>query len=140
MKEYKQVPVSEAVAIGDKYDKHAVVIMTLDMEHRRVHATTAGKGTELQNEAHEFGQLFMHIMGGDLSKKKEFQDNREKWLIWSMEHNGWWNWNSRGYTQDRKAAGRYSFDEAKKIVQRANEYCLEAPNEAMILDTYPNDK
>jgi hypothetical protein len=42
------------------------------------------------------------------------------WLVWSLEHNGWWRENSKGYCSDIKAAGRYSFEEASKIVVGAN--------------------
>lgn len=36
-------------------------------------------------------------------------------LIWSNEHNAWWRPNSRGYTDFAKAAGVYSFEEARGI-------------------------
>lgn len=57
----------------------------------------------------------------------------QKWLIWSIEHNAWWAPNSRGYTPYRSAAGKYSYEEALKIVEGANIGELNIPNEAMII-------
>jgi hypothetical protein len=55
------------------------------------------------------------------------------YLIWSIEHEAWWKPNKCGYTFDRDEAGRYPFDEAKKIVGTANQYRGDkAPNEAMV--------
>ena len=59
--------------------------------------------------------------------------NKESlWLIWSIEHNGWWCPMSRGYTEQRRNAGIYSFEEACKIVKDANIGENNVPNEAMI--------
>lgn len=41
-------------------------------------------------------------------------------VIWSYEHNGWWKPDSWGYTNDLRRAGRYTLDEAKKILEGAN--------------------
>lgn len=56
----------------------------------------------------------------------------DAWLIWSLEHEGWWapDWN--GYVEKRKDAGLYSFDEACKIIKGANIGDHDVPNEAMI--------
>ncbi len=56
------------------------------------------------------------------------------WLIWSIEHEGWWGPNMSGYTQDRALAGRYTFEGAQAIVREANEHRPPdaAPNEAMV--------
>lgn len=57
------------------------------------------------------------------------------WLIWSIEHNGWWKPAQFGYTQKKDEAGRYSFEQARKIVASANEFRgSKPPNEAMIED------
>jgi hypothetical protein len=37
-------------------------------------------------------------------------------VIWSWEHVGWWRPNHCGYTEELNDAGRYSFEEASKIV------------------------
>lgn len=56
-----------------------------------------------------------------------------EWYVWSMEHNAWWKAAWGGYTQDKKEAGIYSYEEAMKIVREANEHRGEKPpNEAMI--------
>ena len=58
---------------------------------------------------------------------------KNNWLIWSFERGAWWKPASRGYTQDKNEAGRYSFDKAKRIVTDANVCNLE---EAMIEEDY----
>lgn len=61
-----------------------------------------------------------------------------KWLIWSNEHNSWWAPSRRGYVNDVRFAGRYSFEEAVEIVRsanilvRTNRTCV--PNEAMVME------
>lgn len=57
-----------------------------------------------------------------------------RWLIWSLEHNGWWKPNNCGYTQSIKEAGRYSYPEAREILQGANYGKFDIPNEAMVPD------
>jgi len=39
-----------------------------------------------------------------------------KYLIWSYEHNAWWASNRYGYAPEFEDAGRYSAEEAGKIV------------------------
>jgi hypothetical protein len=43
-----------------------------------------------------------------------------RFLIWSIEHGGWWGPARRGYVQDPRDAGRYARDEAEDIVTDAN--------------------
>lgn len=57
-----------------------------------------------------------------------------EWLIWSMEHDGWWKPNRNGYTEYLSEAGRYSFEDALDIVASANMHCINQPKEAMIFD------
>lgn len=38
------------------------------------------------------------------------------YVIWSYEHNAWWAPNERGYTEDLERAGRYSAEDAGRIV------------------------
>lgn len=59
---------------------------------------------------------------------------QRKWLIYSLEHSLWWKAKSHGYTPRRIEAGKYSFNEAKEIVDGANQFIADghAPNEAMI--------
>jgi hypothetical protein len=40
-----------------------------------------------------------------------------KYLIWSIDHGGWWKPNRRGYTKNRSSAGLYSMQEAKAICE-----------------------
>jgi hypothetical protein len=56
----------------------------------------------------------------------------KRWLIWSLEHDAWWNPNSMGYTQERSKAGRYDLNEALVIVHNANFRCGNKPNEALV--------
>ena len=57
-----------------------------------------------------------------------------KWLIWSIEHNAWWRAAWQGYTEDKRDAGKYSFEEACAIVKggNINTNKTHKPNEAMI--------
>ena len=55
------------------------------------------------------------------------------WLIWSIEHKGWWKPEFAGYTNQRAMAGRYSYAAAVNIVRDANIGKHNIPNEAMIL-------
>lgn len=57
----------------------------------------------------------------------------QEWLIWSIEHNAWWRWNECGYTPFKMGAGRYTYEDALRIVENANKHCTDTPNEAMIL-------
>lgn len=56
------------------------------------------------------------------------------WYIWSFEHGGWWRPSWNGYTEKLEYAGKYSFEEALKIVRSANIHLgkHELPNEAML--------
>ena len=45
---------------------------------------------------------------------------RPKFLIWSIEHDGWWRPGRCGYTIHLAEAGRYSREEAAAIVEDAN--------------------
>jgi hypothetical protein len=70
----------------------------------------------------------------------------EQYIIWSIEHDGWWAPNKRGYVEKLANAGLYSYEEAFEIVRGAN-YCLQlekppkfdkymnTPHEAMIFVT-----
>ncbi len=63
----------------------------------------------------------------------ESSPDRTSWLIWSNEHGRWWAASEQGYTNQRSAAGRYSFADAVRIVEKANQYCDDlAPNESMV--------
>ena len=43
-----------------------------------------------------------------------------EWLIWSIEHQGWWAANRCGYTRKVQDAGVYSRDAALEIVRHSN--------------------
>lgn len=43
------------------------------------------------------------------------------YLIWSNEHNAWWNPNSAGYTNSSSAAGRYTREKALAICRQARD-------------------
>ena len=59
------------------------------------------------------------------------------WLIYSMEHSAYWKPSHNGYTKSRSAAGRYTEEEEKEIVDGANMFKKDTdePNEAMIFDS-----
>lgn len=71
---------------------------------------------------------------------------KTKWIIWSIEHDGWWKTSNNGYTNEIKGAGIYSYEGALNIVDGANYHMtlpkrpkfdkdLNTPYEAMILVT-----
>lgn len=43
-----------------------------------------------------------------------------EYLIWSIEHGAWWRPEHFGYTLRLYEAGRYSREEAERIVTKAN--------------------
>lgn len=64
-----------------------------------------------------------------------------KWLVWSNEHRAYWGPGHSGYVEKRSEAGRYTYEEAVKIVYGANRYRKDEdfPFEAMILDEEPDN-
>lgn len=56
----------------------------------------------------------------------------KQYLIWSIEHQGWWLPNERGYTQNRDRAGIYSSKRAHEIVESANINLKDIPNESLV--------
>lgn len=57
------------------------------------------------------------------------------WLIYSLEHNGWWAPKETGYTPNIEEAGLYKYERACEIVENANKHLSTnvPPNEAMIM-------
>lgn len=47
-------------------------------------------------------------------------DDRDQFVIWSIEHHAWWRPWAMGYCETLAEAGRYSRQEAAQIVERAN--------------------
>ena len=64
--------------------------------------------------------------------------NAPQYLIWSLEHTGWWRPGGIGYTVSRDIAGRFSLDEATAIVNKGNQYIdgRKAPMEAIVPDLW----
>jgi hypothetical protein len=55
-------------------------------------------------------------------EKEALSSVQQHWLVWSIEHNAWWDADRCGYTKDRAKAGRYSFNDATFICLNANQY------------------
>lgn len=54
------------------------------------------------------------------------------WLIWSVEHRGYWKPGSNGYTEDIQQAGIFDFSEALRICDNANTFSSQCyPSELM---------
>lgn len=70
--------------------------------------------------------------------KAEKQGGHDLWLVWSNEHRGWWSPGRVGYVQSRKAAGRYTYDDALEIVRSANAHRGDDdfPFETMVKDEH----
>lgn len=43
----------------------------------------------------------------------------EKYLVWSNQHGAWWGPNERGYTTVYEFAGRYTKEQAERIVNKS---------------------
>jgi hypothetical protein len=78
------------------------------------------------------------------------EPTKRKWLVWSIEHDGWWRQKHDGYTGLLADAGRFSFEEALEICTPANysltlpqpkkfDKYLNTPHEAMVLEPIPNE-
>lgn len=60
---------------------------------------------------------------------------RTKYLIYSVENQGWWRANSFGYTEHKSEAGRFDYEEAAQIVRNANMFCdKNNPKEVIYID------
>lgn len=60
-----------------------------------------------------------------------------KWLIWCHDRQMWWAPQQNGYTRNVERAGRYSFAEAKDLVETAHLGCdlkRYQPRESMLPD------
>lgn len=57
----------------------------------------------------------------EATKKHPPPASAAAYLIWSNEHRAWWRPNSRGYTVELEAAGRYSRAEAISIAANARD-------------------
>ena len=68
------------------------------------------------------GELRLHL-----------EDEMTKFLIWSIEHGAWWAPARTGYTVNIREAGRYTWGEAKEIVDNAN---VAAIHECIIPEAY----
>lgn len=68
------------------------------------------------------GELRLHL-----------EDEMTKFLIWSIEHGAWWAPARSGYTVNIREAGRYTWGEAKAIVDDAN---IVTTNECVIPESY----
>ena len=72
---------------------------------------------ELDN-SHEEPRL---VVTGDMETLRGLAAGPEepKWLVWSNQKGMWWRADHTGYTQFIEEAGRYTRDEAAKIVAQA---------------------
>ncbi len=57
---------------------------------------------------------------------------KDKFVIWSIEHNSFWASDRCGYVKNFLSAGVYSYKEACEIVENANKHSDNKPQEAMI--------
>lgn len=95
-----------------------------------------GKGPrilEALRQAAEGDYGAVHTQGETWVKKAK--QGGACYLVWSNEHRSWWRPHSCGYTGVISAAGRYTYDEAKRICENANFALFQGrePNEVMVL-------
>ena len=66
--------------------------------------------------------------------------DKQLWLVWSHEHDGYWPQNRRGYIKNRRDAGRFTFNEAVQIINEGNLGMRGfRPQETMLPSTNPLD-
>lgn len=54
------------------------------------------------------------------------------YIIWSIEHGGWWKDRENGYTKEKAEAGVYHQKRAFEIIESANINDNDVPNEALV--------
>lgn len=78
MAEYRDVPVSVARDIAERYLKSQVVVLVWDSVHEHFHTTTYGIEAADKAAAANLGQIVTAAAGGDLSKSQIFEDYTKK--------------------------------------------------------------
>lgn len=160
------IPVDAAREISRRYARDVVVIVAWERIHNDLHVTTYGKQAIDKLSAATLGEILTKAAGVDplsggppyedfrLRTQAEWAEEREallqllqdlscpgQWLIWSNEHRAWWKPMKCGYTRDVQEAGRYSYEEARRIVDDAcfpgrtwtgNMHREEAPPEVLV--------
>jgi len=63
MNPYKNVPISTARDIAERFGKDQVIIVTWDKTHGRTHVTTYGKTVEESDQAAKGGNLVKRALG-----------------------------------------------------------------------------
>ncbi len=82
MKEYKNIPYSEATKLLERYSKDEIIIIAWDSKHNRVHLTTDGSSEEHKaNAAKGSIALTKHLQKiGAISGKAEIFEDPNKRL------------------------------------------------------------
>jgi hypothetical protein len=74
--DYKPVPVEEAKAIAERYDKSIVIIFCHDPVHGYMHTTTYGTDPQNKAWAAEGGEIATRALGGLTDLSIGFEDYR----------------------------------------------------------------
>jgi hypothetical protein len=75
-KNYKPIPVEEAKAIAEQYDKSIVIIFSHDPVYGLLHTTTFGSGPQEKEWAAQGGEIATRALGGVVELKTDFEDYR----------------------------------------------------------------
>jgi len=82
---YKEVPVSAAKTIAEKFDKQEVIVLTVDREFNKVHITTYGENKHYCKNAEITGDFLAEVLqvkqpeiyGELIERAKEIWKNRK---------------------------------------------------------------
>jgi hypothetical protein len=87
--EYKEIPISVAKEISEKYDKSQVIIATFDKMHLMTHITTYGQSISDSEEAAQGGNFIKSALGWPdklCNAKPEPKNYTEKELIDALKN------------------------------------------------------
>jgi len=77
MREYKDIPTTEAASLAVRFAKAAVLIVAIDDEHNRFQFTTYGTDANAKVRAARLSEEFSKFLGCDQGDKVSFEDFRE---------------------------------------------------------------
>jgi|SRR5579863_5050598 len=76
MSDYKPIPVEDAKALAERYQKSIVIIFAWDPAHGLIHTTTYGFSEQDKDWAAKGGEIATAALGGVVPAKIDFEDYR----------------------------------------------------------------
>lgn len=72
--QYKPIPVSRALEIGEEFDKDQVLIFAYDNKRKYIHATSWGRSQLDKRCVAQLSEIISNLLGGDPVDKVIFED------------------------------------------------------------------